>query len=75
MYGYATAHNPFRRKGRDGMIPTTSGKATSAVVGIIDSPQVTKGNFNAPRVVKPQVVGIEIDLSDKCRIHHPYPFS
>jgi len=42
-------------------------------VGIMNSPRVTKGNFYSPRVVKPQVVRIEIDLSDKWRIHHPYP--
>ena len=41
-------------------------------VGIMNSPRVTKGNFNSPRVVKPQVVGIEIDLSDKWRIHYFY---
>ena len=44
-------------------------------VGIINYPRVTKGNFNSPQVAKPQVVGIEIDLSDKWRIHHPYPSS
>ena len=37
--------------------------------------RVTKGNFNLPRVAKPRLVGIVIDLSDKWRIHHPYPFS
>jgi hypothetical protein len=36
-------------------------------------PRVTKGNFNSLGVAKPQVVGIEIDLSDKWRIQHPYP--
>ena len=44
-------------------------------VGIMNSPRVTKGNFNSPWVAKPQVVRIEIDLSDKWRIHHPYPSS
>ena len=41
----------------------------------MNSPQVTEGNFNSPRVAKPQVVGIEIDLCDKWRIHQPYPSS
>ena len=46
--------------------------AKSQVVGIMNSPQVTEGNFNSPRVAKPQVVGIEIDLSDKWKMHHSY---
>jgi hypothetical protein len=40
---------------RDGIIPTTSGKAT---IEVINSLRVTKGHFNSPRVAKPQVVGI-----------------
>ena len=37
--------NPFRRRGKDNIIPTT-----------MNSPRVTKGNFNSTRVAKPQVV-------------------
>ena len=44
-------------------------------VAIMNSPGVRKSNFNSPWVAKPQVVGIEIDMSDKWRIHHPYPSS
>ena len=44
-------------------------------LGIMNSPGVTKGNLNPPRVAKPQVVRIGIYLSDKWRIHYPYPSS
>ena len=39
----------------------------------IPSEGVTKGNFNSPRVAKPQVVGIEIDLSDSGEFTIPAP--
>ena len=54
-------HNPFSRRGRDSIIPTTSGEVTiGRLAGIMNFPQVMKGDFNSPQVAKPQVVGIEI---------------
>ena len=34
----------------------------------MNSQRVTNINFNSPLVTKPQVVGIEIELSEKCRL-------
>ena len=42
-----------------------AGTPSGEGIGIMNSPRVTQGNFNTSGVVKPQMVGIEIDLSDK----------